>query len=76
MSFFGVVLSAEEGQRQPKFVWSTVNLLVIERDRGSRVARRVRVGSTIFEAWLLKWSTPQEVISCPPLVSASSKLKV
>jgi len=62
MSFFDALLTAKKGEPRPKFLWSTVNLLLIDRGDGDHIARRIGVGRVIFEAWLFKWSKPEEVI--------------
>lgn len=59
--FFHALLRARKGKPRPKFLWSTVNLLMVERDNNS-IATRVGVGRVIFESWLLRSSMPQEVV--------------
>ena len=63
MKFVDALFTAKKGQPRPKFLWSTVNLILIERD--GPIARRVGVGKVIFNAWLLArglLSTPEDVI--------------
>lgn len=62
MPFFDALITAKKGEPRPKFLWSTVNLLLVERGDKDNVARRVGVGRVIFEAWLFKCSKPEEVI--------------
>lgn len=60
MAFFEALFKAKKGEERPKFLWSTVNLILVERDEV--YARRVGIGRVIFEAWLELWSMPQEVL--------------
>lgn len=61
MSVFDALLTAKKGEPWPKFLWSTFNLLLIDREGRENIARRIEVGRIIFEAWLFKWSKPKEV---------------
>lgn len=60
MAFFEALFKAKKGEARPKFLWSTVNLILIERDRA--LLRRVGVGTVIFNAWLEMWNPPEEVL--------------
>lgn len=62
MSFFDALLTGKKGEAMPKFLWSTVNLLLVERGRSSRCCKRIGTGRMIFEPWLVKWSPSEEVI--------------
>jgi hypothetical protein len=59
MSFIDALLMARKDEPRPKFLWSTVNLLLVEWEDG--VARRIGVGRVIFNAWLHQWNSQQEV---------------
>ena len=54
------LLTAKSMEPQPRFLWSTVNLLLVERD--GRFARRIGVGRVIFGAWLMAATLPQEIL--------------
>jgi hypothetical protein len=63
MKFLDALFTAKKGQPRPNFLWSTVNLILVEWD--GPIARRVGVGKVIFNAWLLArelFGTPEEVI--------------
>ncbi|KAK5318051.1 hypothetical protein LTR70_005535 [Exophiala xenobiotica] len=62
MSFFNALLTAKNGEPRPKFLWSTVNLLLVERGDKDNIARRIGVDRVIFEAWLFKSSKPEEAM--------------
>ncbi|KAH8888540.1 HET-domain-containing protein [Thozetella sp. PMI_491] len=51
VSFLDAVLTAKCLEPQPKFLWSTVNLMLVEMDE-DMVARRAGIGKIIFGAWL------------------------
>ena len=60
MNFVEALLTAEKGEPRPKFLWSTVNLILVEWD--GPVARRIGVGRVVFNAWLLARSPAEEII--------------
>jgi len=62
MSFFDALLTAKNGEPRPKFLWSTVNLLLVEWGDKDNIARRIGVGRVIFEACLFKSSKPEEIM--------------
>ena len=59
-SFVETLLTAQRGQPQPKFLWSTVNLILVDWE--GPIARRVGVGRVIFSAWLLSWTPAEDVL--------------
>lgn len=60
MAFVEALLPAKKEEPRPKFLWSTVNLILVEWD--GPIARRVGMGRVIFKAWLLQWNRAAEVI--------------
>jgi hypothetical protein len=60
ISFFDALFTAVKGEARPKFLWSTVNLLLVERE--GVVARRVGTGKVIFNAWLEQWNPRQDCV--------------
>jgi hypothetical protein len=60
MSFVEALLTAKREQPRPKFLWSTVNLILVDWD--GPIARRVGVGRVIFDAWLLSWAPAEDVL--------------
>jgi Heterokaryon incompatibility protein (HET) len=60
MMFLDALLHAKKDEIRPKFLWSTVNMLLVDWD-GS-VAERVGLGRVIFKAWMENWTPPQQVL--------------
>lgn len=61
-AFFEALFKAKKGEKRPKFLWSTVNLIAIEREKEGRYARRIGVGKVIFEAWMGLYKSTEEVL--------------
>ena len=51
MKFADALFTAQKGEPRPKFLWSTVNMILVEWD--GAIARRVGIGRVIFDAWLM-----------------------
>lgn len=62
MSFFDALLTAKNGKPLPKFLWSTVNVLLVDRSDRDGVSRRLGVGRIIFGAWLRAWTEPDNFV--------------
>lgn len=57
-----LLIPAKKGEKRPKFLWSTVNLIAVERDEEGKYARRIGVGKVIFEAWMGLYKGTEEVL--------------
>ena len=62
MAFFEALFKAKKGEKRPKFLWSTVNLIAVEREKEDRYARRIGVGKVIFESWMELYTGAEEVL--------------
>lgn len=63
LSFFNAVLNAEKGKPQPRWLWSTVNLLLVDFEGG--IAYREGVGRVMFSPWFaaaMQNLRPEEVM--------------
>jgi hypothetical protein len=60
MMFLDALLHAKKDEVRPKFLWSTVNMLLVDWD-GS-VAQRVGLGRVIFKAWMDNRTDPQQIL--------------
>ena len=63
-SILDSLLTAKKGDQLPPFLWSTVNLLLVEKDGkpGPKSYRRLGSGKVIFEAWLVNSSLSKESV--------------
>lgn len=60
MAFFEALFKAKKGEPRPKFLWSTVNLVLVGKTE--EVYQRIGVGRVIFKAWLNLLNSPQHVV--------------
>lgn len=63
VSFFNAVLNAEKGKPQPRWLWSTVNLLLVDFE--DDIAYREGVGRVMFSPWFaaaMEDLRPEEVM--------------